>query len=200
MGTTSIGTADIKALREETGAGIMEAKKALQDAGGDRAKAKILLEQRGAAGAAKRADREAVQGLVEPYIHAGGQLGVMVELGSETDFVARMPEFKELAHEIAMQIAATAPRYLSADEIPAAEVEEMKKVYLAEALKEGKPEKIAGNIAEGRFKKYAQQHVLLEQPYIRDDSKSIKQLVQDLATKTRENIVVKRFSRFQVGQ
>lgn len=199
MGTMSMEISDIKWLREQTGAGIMEAKKALQDAGGDREKARKLLEQRGAQGAAKRAGRNSDQGIVEPYIHAGGQIGVLVELDSETDFVGRMPEFKALAHEIAMQIAATNPRYLSVDDIPAGEVEELKATFLQEAVKEGKPEKIAGNIAEGKFKKYAQTHVLLEQLYVRDDSKSIKQLVQDLGVKTRENIVIKRFSRFQIG-
>jgi len=199
MGTTSMSIDIIKRLREETGAGVMEAKKALQEADGDYDKAKRLLEQRQAAGAAKRAGRHTAEGLVEAYIHTGGQIGVIVELDSETDFVARMPEFKELAREIAMQVAAHDPRYLSTEDIPADEAEEMKARFREEAVKEGKPEKIAGNIAEGRFKKYAQQVVLLEQPYIRDDSKTIKQLVHELAAKTRENIVVKRFSRFQVG-
>ena len=199
MGTTMSTIDDIKWLREETGAGIMEAKKALQDANGDRDKGYKLLQQRMGASVAKRAGKAAGQGLVEPYIHAGGQIGVLVELNSETDFVARMPEFKELAHEIAMQIAANNPRYLTVEDIPSDEAEELKAGFLQEAIKEGKPEKIAGNIAEGRFKKYAQQHVLMEQPYIRDDSKTIKQLVQELGGKTRENVVVKRFSRFQVG-
>lgn len=200
MGTTSTDLSDIKWLREETGAGIMEAKKALQDAGGDREKAKKLLEQRGKAGIAKRGDRAAGQGIVEPYIHAGGQIGVLVELDSETDFVARMPEFRELAHEIAMQIAATDPQYVSVDDIPASEVEERKQIFLQETLKEGKPERIAQNIVEGKFKKYAQGIVLLEQPYIRDESKTIQQLIHDLAAKTRENIILKRFVRFQIGQ
>lgn len=199
MGTTMSTIDDIKWLREETGAGIMDAKKALQDANGDRDKAYKLLQQRMGASVAKRASKAASQGLVEPYIHAGGQIGVLVELNSETDFVARMPEFKELAHEIAMQVAANNPRYLTIEDIPADEADELKAGFLREAIKEGKPEKIAGNIAEGKFKKYAQQHVLMEQPYIRDDSRTIKQLVQDLGGKTRENVVVKRFSRFQVG-
>jgi elongation factor Ts len=199
MSTTAAGIEDIKGLREQTGAGIMEAKKALQDADGNRDQAVKLLEQRGAASAAKRADRAAAQGIVEPYIHAGGQIGVLVELDSETDFVARMPEFKELAHEIALQIAASNPRYLSIDDIPAADAEEMRERFRQEAIKEGKPEKIAGNIAEGRFKKYAQENVLLEQPYVRDDSRTIKQLVSELASQTRENIVVRRYTRFQVG-
>jgi elongation factor Ts len=199
MTVAEISSADIKRLRDDTGAGIMECKKALTDSGGDFDKAKRLLEQRGAASVAKRAGREATQGIVEPYIHLNGQIGALVELDSETDFVARMPEFRELAHEIAMQVAATNPQFLSVDEIPADEIETRKIEFREQAIKEGKPEKIAGNIAEGRFKKWAQEIALLEQPYIRDDSKTIKQLVQELAAKTRENIVVKRFARFQIG-
>ncbi|MGI8827513.1 MAG: translation elongation factor Ts [Chloroflexota bacterium] len=190
---------DIKWLREETGAGVMEAKRALQDAGGDRQKARKLMEQRGAATAAKRSGKIASQGVVEPYIHAGGQIGVLVELNSETDFVARTPEFQELAHEVALQIAATNPKYRSVDDIPSDEVTEMKDRFQREALTEGKPERIAGNIAEGKFKKYAEQVALLEQPYVRDDSKTIKQLMSDLSAKTGENIVLKRYARFQVG-
>jgi len=199
MGTTSIDINDIKWLREETGAGIMEARRALQDAEGNREQAAKLLQQRGSAGAAKRAGRVASQGIVEPYVHLGGQIGVLVELDSETDFVSRMPEFQELAHEIALQVAATNPEYLSADDIDANEVEEMKARFREAAIKEGKPEQIAGNIAEGRFKKYTQEVALLEQPYVRDDSKTIKGLISELASKTRENIVLKRYIRFQVG-
>jgi elongation factor Ts len=199
MGATTTDINDIKRLREETGAGFMDCKRALEQASGDIAKAKKLLEQQGLASAAKRAGKAAREGIVEPYIHAGGKIGVIVELDSETDFVARMEQFKELAHEIAMQVAATDPRYLSAEDIPADEAAEMKERFAQEAIKEGKPEKIAGNIAEGRFKKYAQTVALLEQPYIRDDSKTVKQLVQELAASTKENIVVRRFCRFQVG-
>lgn len=190
---------DIKWLREETGAGIMDAKKALQEAGGDREKAKKLLEQKGMASAAKRAGRAAAQGIVEPYIHGGGQIGVLVELDTETDFVARMPEFKELAHEIAMQVAATNPVYLSVEDIPAEDVIEMKTRFKDEAVKSGKPAQVAEKIADGQFKKYAQGVALLEQEYIRDPSKSVKDLIHDLASKTRENIVLRRYTRFQVG-
>jgi len=199
MDPQNISAQDIKALRDETGAGIMEAKRALQDANGDKEKAKKLLEQRGQAGLEKRAGRDAAQGIVEPYVHAGSQIGVLVELDSETDFVARMPEFRELAHEIAMQVAATNPRYLSIEEIPAEDADEMKARFRDEAIKEGKPERIAPTIAEGKFKKYAQGVALLQMPYIRDDSKTIQQLIHDLAAKTRENIVLRRFVRFQVG-
>jgi elongation factor Ts len=190
---------NIKWLREQTGAGIMEAKRALQDAEGDRDKALKLLEQRGQASAAKRSGKATSAGLVEPYIHHGGQIGVLVEMDSETDFVARMPEFKELAREVAMQVCAHEPRYVSIDEIPETDAAEMKERFRQEALKEGKPERVAANIAEGRFNKYAGEIVLLEQPYIRDDSKKIKDLVAELGSKTKENIVVRRFTRFQVG-
>lgn len=199
MGTTMTDIEDIKRLREETGAGIMEAKKALQDAGGDYAKAKQLLEMQSVQRSAKRSDRASAQGLVESYIHHGGQVGVLVELDTETDFVARTEEFKTLAREIAMQVAATNPRYISVDEIPANEVDELKEQFRREALKQGRPEKMIDNIAAGKFKKYAETIVLLEQPYIRDDSKTISQLVQEVRSKTRENVVVRRFSRFQVG-
>lgn len=199
MGTTSADISDIKRLREETGAGIMEAKRALQEANGDFEKAKRLLEQWGAMSAAKRAGRAAMQGIVESYIHAGGQIGVLVELNSETDFVARMPQFKEVAHEIALQIAATDPRYLRVEDIPAEEVEQMKAQFREEAIKQGKPEQIVDKIAEGQLKKAYQRYVLLEQPYIRDDSKTVRNLIEDLAAQTKENIVLRRFCRFQVG-
>jgi elongation factor Ts len=198
MVTTS-STEDIKRLREETGAGIMDAKRALQESNGDYEKAKKWLEQKGVASAAKRAGRSASNGVVEPYIHAGGQIGVLEELDCETDFVARTPEFKELAHELAMQIAATDPKYVSMEEFPTGEAEEIKERFRQEAVTQGKPEAMASNIAEGRFKKVVQPLVLLEQPYIRDDSKTVKQLVTDVAARTGENVVVRRFARFQVG-
>jgi len=195
----AVSTDAIKALREETGAGIMEAKRALQDADGDADKAKKLLEQRGAASAEKRSGRSTAQGIVEPYIHLGGQRGVMGEMNSKTDFVSRTDEFREVAHEIALQIAANNPRYLSLDDIPQAEAAELKRSFREEAAKQGKREDLLDRIAEGKFKDYAKQHVLLEQPYIRDDSKTIKQLIQELSARTRENIVVRRFARFQIG-
>jgi elongation factor Ts len=198
MGTTTLDINDIKWLRENTGAGIMEARKALQDADGDREKAKVLLEQRLGAKAAKRSNRAASQGVVESYIHAGSQIGVLVELNSETDFVARTPEFKQLAREIAMQVAATSPQYASMDDIPEEEASRMKAVFREEAVKDGR-EKVADKIAEGRFQKWAKERVLLEQPYIRDDKRTIKQLVHELGAKTGENVVIRRFERFQVG-
>jgi elongation factor Ts len=189
---------DIKWLREQTGAGVMEAKRALQDAGGDRDKALTLLEQRGAAKHGKLAGRTAGQGVVASYIHHGGQVGVLVELNCETDFTARTDEFKELAREIAMQIAAHDPRYLKVEDIPDGDVQTLTAGFREEAVKDGK-EKAADKIAEGKFRKYTEQNVLLEQPYIRDDKRSIKQLVQALGAKTKENVQVGRFARFQIG-
>lgn len=199
MTTTASNVDDIKWLRDETGAGIMDAKKALQEAGGDREKARKLLEQRGMASAEKRAGRDAAQGIVDAYIHHNGQIGVLVELDCETDFVARMPQFKDLAHEIALQIATTSPEYLSEADVPTAMIEDLKNEFRRDAVAEGKPEKIAAHIAEGRFRKWAQQHVLLEQPHVKEESKSIKHLVQELSAQTKENIVVRRFCRYRVG-
>jgi elongation factor Ts len=199
VGTTVASIDDIKRLREETGAGIMEAKRALNEAGGDFGKAKKLLEQWGAASAAKRAGRTASQGVIEPYIHGGGQIGALVELDCETDFVARTEDFRNLAHEIAMHVAAMNPRYLSIDEIPEAEAGEVRQRLRDEAISKGKTAEIADRVAEGGFRKYLEQNVLLEQPYVRDDSKKIKQLVQEVATKTGENVLVKRFTRYQIG-
>ena len=198
MSTTTMDINDIKWLREQTGAGVMEAKRALQDAGGDRDKAMALLEQRGAAKHGKLAGRTAGQGVVASYIHHGGQVGVLVELNCETDFTARTDEFKELAREIAMQIAAHNPRYLKVEDIPEGDVQTLTAGFREEAVKDGK-EKAADKIAEGKFRKYTEQNVLLEQPYIRDDKRSIKQLVQALGAKTKENVQVGRFARFQIG-
>lgn len=199
MGTTAVSIEDIKRLREETGAGIMEAKRALSEAGGDFGKARGILEQWGAASAARRAGRTASQGLVDAYIHLGGKVGAMVEVDCETDFVARTDDFKTLAHEIALQVAAMNPEFLSVDEIPEAQVEELRARFKAEAISEGKPPEIAERMVEGKFKAFAEDHVLLEQRYVRDNARTIRQLVQEVAAKTGENVIVKRFTRFQIG-
>lgn len=198
MSTTTASLEDIKRLREETGAGVMEAKKALQDANGDFDKAKKLLEQRGAASAAKRAGKQAANGVVEAYIHAGGQIGALVELDTETDFVARTDAFKELAHELAMQVAATNPKYVSIEDFPEDEAEEIKQRLRQETIDQGKGDR-ADQIVPGKFKKVVEPMVLMEQPYIRDDKKTIKQLVTEVAAQTKENVVIRRFCRFQVG-
>jgi len=195
-----ITTQMIKELREKTGAGIVDCKKALQEAGGDIEKAVEILRKKGAAKAAKKAERATAEGIVVSYIHAGGKVGALVELNCETDFVARTEDFKQLGHEIAMQVAAMAPEYVSREEVPAEVVEKEKEVLKQQALAEGKPEHIVEKIVEGRLSKFFSEKCLLEQPWIKDDSKTIQDLLTDYITKLGENIKVKRFCRFEVGK
>jgi len=190
----------IKELREKTGAGIVDCKKALQEAGGDVEKAVEILRKKGAAKAAKKAERATAEGAVFSYIHAGGKVGALVELNCETDFVARNETFKELGHEIALQVAAMAPEFVSKEDVPAEVVEKEKEILRQQALAEGKPEHIVEKIVEGRLSKFYAEKCLLEQPWIKDDSKTIKDLITDYITKLGENIKVKRFARFEVGK
>ncbi|RKQ60577.1 elongation factor Ts [Thermovibrio guaymasensis] len=195
-----ITTQMIKELREKTGAGIVDCKKALVEAGGDIEKAVEILRKKGAAKAAKKAERATAEGAVFSYIHGGGKVGVLVELNCETDFVARNETFKELGHEIAMQIAAMAPEYVSREDVPPEVVEKEKEVLKEQAMAEGKPEHIVEKIVEGRLAKFYSEKCLLEQPWIKDDSKTIKDLITDYITKLGENIKVRRFARFEVGK
>ncbi len=189
----------VKSLREVTGAGMMECKKALQEANGDIEQAKKILRAHGAQVAEKRAGREAKQGVVESYIHAGGRIGAMVEINCETDFVARTDEFKLLARDIAMQITAMNPLVISREELSADIVEKEKTIYLEEAKGEGKPDQVIEKIAEGRLEKYFQEVVLLEQAFIKDPQRMIKDLIMDMTAKTGENVSVRRFQRFELG-
>ena len=190
----------VKELRERTGAGILDSKKALQQTNGDIEKAIELLRKRGMAKAAKKATREVKEGLVESYIHLGGKIGVLVELNCETDFVARNEGFKELAHDIALHIAASNPRYLKRDEISQEELDKERQIYIAGAIEEGKPEKIAAKIAEGRINKFFyKEQVLMEQPFVKEPSKNIETLIKEYIAKLGENIVIRRFVRYQVG-
>lgn len=189
----------IKKLREATGAGMMDVKKALEDAGWDEEKAVQLLRERGAMKAAKKADREAREGIIGHYIHHNQRVGVILELNCETDFVARNEVFQNLAKDLAMHIAMMNPRYVSAEEIPAEELERERQIYIQAALNEGKPQQIAEKIAEGRLKKYLEEVVLLEQPFVKDDKVKVKELIQQAIAKTGENIVVRRFCRLEVG-
>ncbi|AEV16578.1 Translation elongation factor Ts [Thermus sp. CCB_US3_UF1] len=189
----------IKKLREATGAGMMDVKKALEDAGWDEEKAVQLLRERGAMKAAKKADREAREGVIGHYVHHNQRVGVLVELNCETDFVARNELFQNLARDLAMHIAMMNPRYLSAEEIPAEELEKERQIYIQAALNEGKPQPIAEKIAEGRLKKYLEEVVLLEQPFVKDDKVKVKELLQQAIAKIGENIVVRRFCRFELG-
>ncbi len=189
----------IKKLREATGAGMMDVKKALEDAGWDEEKAVQLLRERGAMKAAKKAEREAREGVIGHYIHHNQRVGVLVELNCETDFVARNEIFQNLARDLAMHIAMMNPRYVSAEEIPAEELEKERQIYIQAALNEGKPAQIAEKIAEGRLKKYLEEVALLEQPFVKDDKVRVKELIQEAIAKTGENIVVRRFCRFELG-
>ncbi|TFU25457.1 translation elongation factor Ts [Thermus tengchongensis] len=189
----------IKKLREATGAGMMDVKKALEDAGWNEEKAVQLLRERGAMKAAKKAEREAREGVIGHYIHHNQRVGVLVELNCETDFVARNEIFQNLARDLAMHIAMMNPRYVSAEEIPAEELEKERQIYIQAALNEGKPAQIAEKIAEGRLKKYLEEVALLEQPFVKDDKVKVKELIQQAIAKTGENIVVRRFCRFELG-
>ena len=201
----SISAADVKSLRERTGAGIMDAKAALGEAEGDVEKAIEILRVRGQASAAKRSGRTTSEGTVGSYVHATGKIGVMVEVQCETDFVARNDEFQEFAREVAIHIAGSpnVPQYVSAEEIPEAAKEAERKVYAARAAEEGKPEDIIQKIVEGQISKWSKDVALLEQEHIRSDmheGKTIEQLRQELAANTGENIRIARFARFQVGE
>jgi elongation factor Ts len=189
----------VKDLRERTGAGMMECKKALQATNGDIAEAEVYLRKQGIASAGKKASRATKQGLIGSYIHAGGQLGVMVEVNCESDFVARTDDFKELVHDIAMHIAAADPRYLRREEVPAEVLEKEKEIARDRARNEGKPDKVLDRIVEGRLAKFYEEVCLLEQPFVKEATLTIEQLVKTKIAKLGENISVARFIRFKVG-
>ncbi len=190
----------VKTLREMTGAGILDCKKALEETGGNLEEAVELLRKKGIAKAAKKASRETKEGIIHAYIHAGGRVGVLLELNCETDFVARNDLFKELANEIALQIAAMKPKYVSREDVPREIVEKEGEIIREAALAEGKPQHIAEKIAEGRLEKFFKEVCLLEQPYIRDDKKTIEELIKEYIAKIGENIKVSRFCRYEIGE
>jgi len=190
----------VKALREKTGAGMMDCKRALQETGGDMDKATEYLREKGLAAAAKRAGRTAAEGLVESYIHLGGKLGVLVEVNCETDFVARTPEFREFVRDIAMQVAAANPQYLAKEDVPAAVLDKEREILRVQALNEGKPEKVVDRIVEGRLEKFYSENCLLEQPFIKDPDKKVHELLTEKIARIGENIVIRRFVRFQLGE
>jgi len=190
----------VKDLRQATGAGILDCRKALETANGDFNQAADSLREKGLAQAAKRMDREAKEGLVASYIHGGGRIGVLVEVNCETDFVARTDEFKGLVNDIAMQIAALSACYVQREDIPQAVLERERQLYRAQALEEGKPESVLDRIIEGRLNKFYQDVCLLEQPFIRDEDKTIDAVVKEAISRTGENIVVRRFVRFELGE
>ena len=194
-------TADmIKALRAETGAGVLDCRKALQEANGDFQKAVEWLREKGMATAANRADRVASNGAIEMYSHGGGRVGVMVEVNCETDFVARSEQFRTLAHEIALQIAANAPKYVSPADIPQAEIERETEKARARGKEEGKPDAVIDKIVEGYLDKYKDEVCLLRQPYVRDDTITVEQLVMQNVAAIGENVIVRRFKRWELGE
>jgi elongation factor Ts len=196
----SISAEKVKSLREKTGAGMMDCKKVLVEAGGDEERAVILLRERGLAKAAKKAGRATGQGVIGSYVHSTGKIGVMVELRCETDFVAKNEKFKAFAKDLAMQVAAANPLCLAPEDVPPAVLERERAIYKKQVLDEGKPENIAEKIVEGRLKKFYKEACLLEQAFIKDDKKSIRDLVAELVAVLGENIQVGRFMRLNLGE
>lgn len=195
-----ITTQMIKELRAATNAPMLDCRKALQEADGDYQKAVDWLREKGMATAAKRADRTASNGVVEMYSHGGGRVGVMVEVNCETDFVARAEQFRNLAHEIALQIAASAPRYVTAEEIPASEIEHEAEIARARAIEEGKPENVMAKVVDGRIEKFKDEVCLMRQTYIRDESITIEKLILQNVAAIGENVIVRRFQRWELGE
>lgn len=190
----------VKTLREKTGAGMMDCKAALQEAKGDEEKAIDILREKGLAAAARRADRSANQGIVDSYIHMGGKIGVLVEVNCETDFVARNDEFRDFAHNICLQVAATNPLYLQREDVPPKVLEKEQQIIKAQAENENKPAKVIENIVKGRLEKYYRDNCLLEQSFVKDEDVTINDLLTDLIARIGENIVIRRFSRFEIGE
>lgn len=195
-----VNATTVKELREKTGAGVMDCKKALAECSGDLEKAVDYLRRKGLAAAAKKMSRVAAEGLVGAYIHAGGKIGVMVELNCETDFVARTPEFQALLKDLAMQVAAANPRYVKREEVTAEELEREREIYKRQAIDSGKPEKIADKIVEGKMDRFYSEVCLLEQAFIKDPDRKVGDLLQDAVARMGENIQVRRFMRYQVGE
>jgi elongation factor Ts len=192
---------EIKRLRQMTGVGMMDCKRALQEAGGDLDKAVELLRQRGLASAQKRAGRSADEGRIESYIHFNSTVGSLVEVNCETDFVANTDDFKQLAKDIALHVASpSAPRYLTRDDVPAAVADAERHIYEVQAKEMGKPDKVVPNIVEGKMKAFYEQTVLLDQKFVKDDSRTIQQLLDDVSAKVGEKVAVRRFVRFRLGE
>jgi elongation factor Ts len=190
----------VKELRERTGAGIVDCQKALTESGGDVEKAITFLREKGLAAAAKRAGRSAAQGMVGSYIHGGGKIGVLLEINCETDFVARTEEFQKLVKDVAMQIAAANPRYVRRDEVSEAERAREREIYRVQTEQSGKPAAVIDRIVDGKMEKFFSDICLMEQPFIREPGKTIEQLLKEVVARTGENVVIRRFARFQIGE
>ena len=195
-----ISASMVKELRERTGAGMMDCKKALQEANGDMDKAVEILREKGLAAAAKKAGRIAAEGIVDSYIHGEGRIGVLVEVNCETDFVAKTDEFKTFVRDIAMHIAASNPQYLSREDVPEEVIEKEKEILRAQALNEGKPEKIVDKMVEGRIEKFFKEVCLLEQPFVKDPDKTVKDILTEKIATIGENITIRRFVRYERGE
>jgi len=189
----------VKELREATGAGVLDCREALQETEGDMEQAVAFLREKGMAAAAKRSEREADEGLIGSYIHAGNRVGGMVEVNCETDFVARTDEFQQLAHDLAMQVVAAKPAYLKREDVPAQVLEEQREIYRAQMADSGKPDNILDRIVEGKLEKFYEENCLMEQPFIKDPSVTVGELVKQKNALLGENIVVRRFARLEVG-
>jgi elongation factor Ts len=200
MASATISAKDVAELRRRSGAGMMDCKKALEEANGDKDKAMELLQKKGIAKAEKRAGREAAQGLVISYIHHNAQAGVLLELNCETDFVARTDAFKELGKEIALHIAFTDPLAVSPEQIPQELIARERRIAEEQVAEEGKPEAVRGKIVEGKIKKFIAERALLEQAYVKDETKTIGQLIKEASGKIGEAITVRRFARFKIGE
>jgi len=195
----TITAKDVGALRARTGAGMMDCKKALEETDGDVEKAVDLLRQKGIARAAKRSDRGASEGVIGNYVHFNGKIGVLVELNCETDFVARTPDFQQLAKDVALHIASANPIAVSPEAVPAEMLEREKAIFRAQAAESGKPEAVQEKMVEGKVRKFFEERVLLEQPFVKDDAQKVGDLVQAVSGKLGERVVVRRFARFELG-
>ena len=195
-----IGAALVRELREKTGAGMMDCKKALLESAGDMEKAVDYLRQKGLAQASRKEGRVAAEGLVGSYIHGGGKIGVLVELNCETDFVARTPEFQGLLKDVAMQVAATNPQYIRREDVPEDELERERQIYQQQAIESGKPEKIVSKIVEGKVERFYSEVCLLEQEFIKDPDRQVGDLIKDVVSRLGENVQVRRFMRYHIGE
>lgn len=195
-----VDASTVKELRERTGSGMMDCKRVLVETNGDIEKAIELLREKGLAAAAKKAGRVASEGIVEAYIHGGGRIGVLIEVNSETDFVAKNADFKTFVRDMAMQVAATNPLYVSRDQVDQTIVEKEKEIFRAQALNEGKPEKIVDKMVEGRIEKYYKEICLLEQPFVKDTDITVQELLNTMIAKIGENLSIRRFTRYEMGE
>lgn len=196
----AVSIEQIKELREKTGSGMMDCKKALTESGGDMDKAVAWLREKGIANAAKKSSRVTAEGIVDAYIHANGRIGVLIEVNIETDFAAKNEEFRAFVKDLCLQIAAMSPRWISREEVPAGELEQEKEILRNKAINDGKPEKVVDRIIEGSIKKFYSENCLLEQPFVKDDSQTCGEMLTGLIAKIGENISVRRFTRYEMGE